>query len=132
MKSILFGSLVMAFAFACGGGGGGGGVDGGKRLVDLNDAEVTSMCEYTAGIQGPEREITCSDSSTVTVGGGTVAECVTEFNESQAAAPNCPVTVSQYEDCIEAVDALTDAQLCEGNSFPAACAPLLQSACTGE
>ena len=132
MKSILFGSLVTVFAFACGGGGGGGGgVDGGKRLVDLNDAEITSMCEYTAELQGPEREITCSDNTTVTVGGGTVAECVTEFNESQASAPNCPVTVSQYEACIEAFDAQSDAQLCEGE-LPAACAPLLQSACTGQ
>jgi hypothetical protein len=130
MKSILFGSLVTVFAFACGGGGSGGsGVDGGKRLVDLSDSEITELCEF-AFAADPEREITCSD-GTVTVGQASVAECVQEANESAAAAPNCPVTVSQYEACISALGDQSDADLCEFN-FPAACAPLLQEACLGE
>jgi hypothetical protein len=117
---------------ACGGGSGSGGsgVSGSKKLVDLNSAEITDICEYLEDVAGPMRTITCPDGNTVTIDGN-VAECVMSVTESQTAAPNCMATVDNYEGCAEAIAALSDAELCDLSSLPAACAPLLSAECTG-
>jgi hypothetical protein len=132
MKSILFTILTTTFAFACGGGSGdsGSGVDGGKTLVSLNDGEITQLCEYQADVEGGARTVTCPDGE-LTIEPTPVAECVENFQDSQDAAPNCTVTVSQLEACAEDIAALSDAEICE-NDLPASCAPLFAPACQGE
>ena len=133
MKSILFALAVTTLAFACGGGSGDSvsGVSGSKTLASLSDAEITQFCEYQIDLAGPERTIECDEQTTVTVGGDTVAECVTNFQESQDSAPNCPTTVAQAEACFEAISDRSDAEICEFE-IPAACAPLFSAECQSE
>ncbi|HEU0037181.1 MAG TPA: hypothetical protein VFQ53_41510 [Kofleriaceae bacterium] len=124
----------MGAAFACGGGkgGGGSGVSGSKTIVQLDATEVRKLCEYLVDVAGPMRTVTCSDGSTVTVGGGTVDECVSSFQEDQLMHPMCMVTVAQFEDCIEDTSAFSDAQFCDPNTaIPPSCTPLLSAACSG-
>jgi hypothetical protein len=129
MKSILFAFAATTLAFACGGGSGdgGSGVSGSKTLVSLSPSEVTQFCEYTIDVAGPERTVECGELD-VTTGSQTLAECVADFDESKANAPNCPTTVSQAEACIEALADRSDAQIC-AFEIPAVCAPLFSEAC---
>jgi len=125
--------LCMGFAFACGGGSGGGsGVSGSKKIIDLSAGERQDVCELFVDILGPERMVDCGNGDIRTVGGEDPAECVTELSSLATGAPNCTVTVSQYQACIDAIADLSDAEICAGGSFPAQCAPVASAECLGE
>jgi hypothetical protein len=123
----------MALAFACGGGSGGGGpgVSGSKKIIELSPAETEDVCDFLADLLGPEREIDCGEGATVRVGGADAAECVAEFSDLQSNAPDCMLTVGQYETCIRAIGAMTDSQWCS-QMFPSECAGLFDSACSSD
>ena len=120
--------VMLLWCAACGGSG--SGVDGGKRLSSLSDAEIRDICEYAIDVQGPERMIDCGGGVTLTVGGGSVDECIAGATESKTEYPNCAATVDDYEACTEAFADVTDAQWCSDDiTFPAACAPLFTAEC---
>jgi hypothetical protein len=109
MKWIASAWLCMGLAVACGGGSGGGGgsgVTGSKKLVDLSTDEITSVCEFQVELAGPARTIDCGGGQTATVGGGSVADCVSSFQDQQTSNPSCMATP------------------------PAACAPLATAECS--
>ncbi len=122
--------LCTGLATACGGDDG-SGVSGSKSLVSLNDGEVTDLCEFIVDLQGPERMIDCGGGVTLTVGGQTVAECSTGLKMSQAQFPNCTATVKNAEECVKAIDGLSDQQLCSDSPPPAACQALFSASCGG-
>jgi hypothetical protein len=119
---------------ACGGGGGGGGgsgVSGSKQLVDLNDAEITDICEYLADLAGAPRMVTC-DGETLTIEAQSVAECSAGINGNIDMFPDCAATVDNFEGCAEAIDGLSDDGICAlfgGGALPAACTALSGPGC---
>jgi hypothetical protein len=128
-------SIVVA-AFLCTGlvtacGGGGSGVSGSKALVSLSEGEITDLCEYFVDLAGSEREVDCGGGLVVTVGGGSVSECVVDLQTSRGQFPGCTATVSNAESCMEDLTDLTDAQLCSDGPLPAACLPLFNNECGG-
>ena len=131
MSKWIVASIVwsVALAAACGGDAG-SGVSGSKKLTSLSESEITQLCEYTVSAEGPMRTVMCSGGSTITIGGTTVDECVTDVKDLATGAPNCAATVNDAEACSEAFGDLSDAQLC-ATPFPAACLPLLQCALGG-
>jgi hypothetical protein len=128
----LFAGFCVAIAFACGGGSGSG--LGNKRLVDLNDAEITSVCQDEFDSHDP-RTVDCGDGITFDLAPQPVAECVAGFQESADEFPNCQATVGQFEACSDAIFGLSDSQLCaiilQNADFPAACDPLFTEECGG-
>lgn len=124
------GALYAALVVACGCGASnsGSGVPGGKRLAEMSPAEVQDLCEFMEGQLGPERVIACPDGSTASQGVN-ASECFVVMMRDQVNFPNCALTVSQYEACIEVVRVQSDAQRCEsGTPFPA-CSPLFEPGC---
>jgi hypothetical protein len=120
---------IMIAAFLCTGlvaacGGDGSGVSGNKTLVSLSDGEITDVCEYTVDLAGPKRMVDCGGGVTVTVGGGSVTECVAGLQTIRDLSPSCTATVGQAEACVEDLADLTDAQLCSDGPLPASCLPL--------
>jgi hypothetical protein len=127
MKSIL---LMTALLAACGGGDGnsdGSGVDGGKQIVDLTSTELADVCEYLTMVL-PERTISCPEGP-FTVAEGGYAECVDDYGMIASESPDCTLTVSQTEACVEALAAFTDAQWCNLEALPTACMPVFDAAC---
>jgi len=120
--------LCTSLAIACGGGSGGSGVDGSLELADLGAGEAADLCDYIVDVLGPERTVDCGGGVMLTVGGEDAAECVDDFNTFPA---TCTATVDNAESCAEALGALSDAELCADESFPAACAPLISQTCGG-
>jgi hypothetical protein len=127
---VIAGFLCTGLVAACGGGSG-SGVSSGKTLVSLSDSEITDFCEYAVDLAGPERTVDCGGGVTITIGGGSVAECVTGMQMTQDQFPGCAATVGQAERCAEDMADLTDAQLCSDGPLPASCQPLLGPGCTG-
>jgi len=128
MKAIL---LMAALLAACGGDGDGNpdgsGVDGTKLMGDLTSSELGDVCEYLTTVL-PERTISCAEGP-FTVGEGGYDECVDDYSDNATENPDCTLTVSQAEACIEALAALTDAEWCNLESFPAACAATFDADC---
>lgn len=115
-------SSVLVFAIACGGGG--SGVSGSKRLGSLSDAEARQLCEYASDEFGPPRTITCNG-QTIEFNGIDDGDCATAMGSE--IPETCPATVSQYEDCIEAIGA--DPCVIVAEVPPAVCAFLADPAC---
>jgi hypothetical protein len=127
---------IVVVAFLCTGlvtacGGGGSGVSGDKTLVSLSEGETTDLCEYFVDLAGSEREVDCGGGLTVTVGGGSVSECVVALQASRALFPGCTATVSNAESCMEDLTDFTDAQLCSDGPLPAACLSVFNAQCGG-
>lgn len=124
------GSALLCAVFACGGGSGnsgGSGVDPNKALPDINSNEARDLCEYFADLEGAPREIDCGNGQTIDVGQDQddIDECVDGIADSQAAFPDCPVTVGEAEACFEAINAISDDELCEGiEELPPECEDL--------
>ena len=127
-KWIASACVCASLAIGCGGGSGGSGVDGTIELVELDAGEAADLCDYIVDVLGPERTVDCGDGVMITVGGEDAAECVDDFDTFPA---TCTATVDNAEACAEALGALSDAQLCADDSFPAACAPLISGTCGG-
>jgi 1,6-anhydro-N-acetylmuramate kinase len=116
--------VCAGWATACGSDG--SGVSGDKTLVSLSDAELTKLCEYTVKQDGPERTIDCGGGLRVTVGGKTVAECVTDLQDNLDQFPSCSATVADAEACAEDFADFTDEELCSSATpLPRSCEPLL-------
>ena len=99
----------------------GSGVDPNKRVVDMTAADFQKFCEWGTALQGPQRTVNCPSGSTTTRGTSQpVATCVSSGQDFASGHPNCESTVGEYEACLEAIVAETDAQACSG-SLPAAC-----------
>ena len=127
MKSILLMTTLLA---ACGGDDdapGGSGVDRNKQMGDLTSAELGDVCEYLTSVL-PERTISCPEGP-FTVGEGGYDECVDDYSDNGTENPDCTLTVSQAEACIEALAQFTDAEWCNLESFPAACAATFDATC---
>jgi hypothetical protein len=107
--------LVIAFCVGC---GGYDNVSRSKKLRDLSAAEREELCiERTNG--HPSRVITCENGSTVTLR-SSPAQCAAD---SLTSIPqSCEATVSDAIACQDALDLLTDTQLCSPDFLPAACA----------
>ena len=129
-KWIVMAAFLCTGLAACGGGGG-SGVSGSKQLVSLSAAEVTDLCEYFVDLAGAERMVDCGGGLTITIGGGSVSECVIGLQETQGQFPGCTATVGNAESCMEALTDLTDAQLCSDGPLPTACQPLFNASCGG-
>ena len=133
-----FASLVVVAA-ACSDGGNGSGVDGNKRLTMLNDGELRNVCTYITDLEGPERTVDCGNGQTITLGypngrrAAEIDECVASGLTFRAEFPNCENTVAEVEACYEALDSLTDQQICGDTAIPAACDVLFEPsvACGG-
>jgi hypothetical protein len=109
------------------------GVSRDERIVAISASEMMQFCAWLIPLQGPERTIDCPGGTTVTTGtSNTIAQCVAEGTDFQAMNPSCESTVGQYEDCLLALDALTDMQICD-STIPPACGPLFNPspACGG-
>lgn len=108
---------------ACGGGGSGGGNNSGiadTRTVDsLSAMELDDLCEELAA-EFPTREVTC-DGLTLTVG----IDCA----EDELFSETCTITVGEARDCIQALDNLSDSQICTSETPPAPCAGLAEQDC---
>jgi hypothetical protein len=117
---------------ACGGGdgGGGSGISESKTLITLSDAEVTTLCAFTTEADGPAHTADCGGGLTVTVGADTPAECATDMMALRGRT-GCTATVGNAEDCANDIADLTDQQLCSETGFPASCAFLFSSSCSG-
>ena len=72
---------------------------GTKLLVDLTDAELTTLCQDEARIEHAPRTVTCPDGSTTTI--DDQATCKMAFDGHLAAS--CAVTVAQAETCFQAI-----------------------------
>jgi hypothetical protein len=122
--------LCSGLAAACGGGG--SGVSGSTQLGKMSDADITKLCEYLVDLAGPARTITCSNGETIMTGGGSAAECATDFKESRTEFPNCSATVSNLENCFEDIADFSDQEICSDSaSLPDSCLPLLSASCGG-
>jgi hypothetical protein len=117
--------VCMTFAFACGGGDGGSdgsGVDPDTLVTELEPDESEAICEYSADLNGPAREIDCGDGVTVNVEAVDVAECAAGLDSIGEEAPDCPATVGEFEACLEDLAAFSDDELCDdGTALPASC-----------
>jgi hypothetical protein len=118
---------IATLAAACGGGT--SGVSSDTLVVDLDASGETTVCDYIAS-KSTAHAATCSDGSTITLDAQTVGMCLARLDDTIANHPSCTATVGDAESCIDAVAALTDADLCAGNLVPAACEQLLAAACT--
>ena len=107
--------VAVLFLAACGGGSG-GGVSDDKKVVDLTDSEGQSLCNELAAAL-PEKTVDCGGGQTITLGAGGAAECVSDLNNLEA---SCTLTAGQYRDCIDAIAAESDADVCAG-TLPPAC-----------
>ena len=117
--------LCTGIVVACGGGtgGSGSGVSPGVRLNTLSSGDLDKFCNYLVALT-PKRTIMCSATVSVSVG-QTKAECLTQGMDFATMNPTCTTTVGQAEDCFEALDAFSDAQLCSDTTpLPAACGPI--------
>ena len=133
MNFKLFASAVVSTGLmfaACGGGEGGGdgsGVPSGTALKDISAAQAADLCEYFVSLQEqPERTVDCGGGTTLTVGinpgdvDAQVAECTAGVQTD--VMDTCTATVGDAEDCFEALEAFSDAELCnEATPLPAAC-----------
>jgi hypothetical protein len=117
--------LCTGLAFACGGGDD-GGVDSNTKVADLTDDEAADECEFLVD-EFPARDVDC-DGTIVTVGFESEAECLADLPTD----PACPATVGQAEDCFDALDSLSDDDLCELSALPSECAPLASAACSND
>jgi hypothetical protein len=116
--------LVAGGAAACGGGG--SGISGDKELVSLSAGEINTLCEYLIKVEGPERRVDCGNGISITVGRGTVADCVSTFQDGLGQFPSCDATVDDAESCSEDFGDLTDAELCSDPTLlPRSCEPLI-------
>jgi len=118
---------IATLAAACGGGT--SGVSSDTLVVDLDASGETTVCDYIAS-KSTMHAATCSDGSTITLDAQTVGMCLARLDDTIANHPSCTATVGDAESCIDAVAALTDADLCAGDLVPPACAQLLGAACT--
>ena len=118
---------IATLAAACGGGT--SGVSSDTLVVDLDASGETTVCDYIAS-KSTTHAATCSDGSTITLDAQTVGMCLARLADTIANHPSCTATVGDAESCIDAVAALTAAELCAGNLVPAACEQLLAAACT--
>src|SRR5688572_30658598 len=121
----------MALVFACGGGDGvdGSGVDPDVLLAELEPDESDAICEYQADLVGPPRTIECADGEDVEVDFD-VAECADSLDAIGDEAPDCTVTVGEFEACIEDLAAFSDDQSCDPEQeLPASCDILLDPDC---
>jgi hypothetical protein len=115
-------ALVSMLA-ACGGsseddGGGSSGLDPDERVVTLDDTEVGVMCDWVSGqLGGYGHEFACENGQTVRTQASR-EECVSSTRDLDE---SCPVTVTDYEDCTNALDG----DLCGLLSEPA-CLPLFE------
>jgi len=125
-KWIASGALATGLTFACGGGS--GGLDSGTKIVDLEPAELATLCEDLASQLGPERTIDCGGGETKTVGGEDASECVDDLGMFD---PECPTTVGQYENCIDAFGGRTDQEICS-DVLPTECAVVFDANCFGQ
>jgi len=115
--------LCAGLAAACGGSG--SGVSSGKELTALSDVEIEDLCAYLVGVEGDLREIDCGD-IIVTVGKGTVDECIDDLEVRQSEYPSCDATVGDFEACSEDFAALSDDEVCDDSTLlPVSCEPLL-------
>jgi hypothetical protein len=122
---VVAGFLYAGLATACGG----GGVSGSKTLASLSDSEANDVCNDAIDAFGTtDRVVTCPDDTMITIGVGTVSECVMGIKAIKTAAPSCTATVDNFQSCAEDLKTATDAQLCS-DAFPASCEA--QFACLG-
>ena len=113
----------VVFMVACGG----SGVDRDKQLVDLDDGEITELCEYSTDLAGPPRTIDC-DGVMIRIDPN-VANCVRNLNASQAMFPDCAATAGDFQRCAEAFAELSDEEFCTLDEAPPACQPLDGAGC---
>jgi hypothetical protein len=74
------------------------GIDPSKMLNALTRDEAAAFCDWTAGrFGGYGRGVTCSDGSTLSAR-GSQAQCV---NDWMTASPSCPLTVGDFEECVD-------------------------------
>lgn len=104
----------------------GSGVSGSKPLLDLNNAEIADLCEYFVDLFGPARTVDCGGGLTITVGGGSVAECIEDVQDSQDTALNCTADVFDAEFCAEDLADIPDEELCDDGPLPSSCTVLIQ------
>ena len=84
-KVVALYSVLIAIACGCNGSGDrGSGIDGGKRVVDLNEAEATALCEYLAELGGAQRVIACDAATTLTIGYASTVECAAQYDKFKA------------------------------------------------
>jgi hypothetical protein len=116
--------LSAGWAAACGSDG--SGVSGDKQLVSLSTGEINDLCEYLVKVEGPERTVDCGNRVTITIGRGTVADCVLAVQDGLAQFPSCDATVDDAESCSEDLADITDAELCTNPTLlPRSCEPLI-------
>jgi hypothetical protein len=119
MKHALGVALLLAMS-GCGGDGGGSGLSDSAVLSSLSADQVMSLCEEIAG---GEREVDCGD-FTVTVGIDP-AECET----AEPFPETCTATVGDARACFDAIDGLSDEEICTSESPPEECAEFLSEDC---
>ena len=112
MKKLFFLAVVL---MGC---GGGGGVDDSKKLSDLSADEAQDLCsEFVDDF--PERTVDCS--GTMITIGYTAAECA---DAGEPAPTTCTATVGDARACADATFSLSDDEICNAETLPAACAAL--------
>jgi hypothetical protein len=103
--------VLVAAVRGCGGGGTSRpSLDGSKTLGTLTPAELSELCAYGASVEMGPRDVMCGDA---TLHLKSQAQC-----EAVPAPTTCQATVTQAEDCIDAIGA-------DPCNFGTACAPLL-------
>lgn len=111
--------------------GGGGPVSSSTQLKDVTPAEAVDECKYLAD-QYPPRKVTCTEngqSTTLTIGNdGT--KCSTATTDD--VPDTCTATVGDLEDCDDAIYSLSDDEICNSTSEPAACAAIDADSCSGD
>ncbi len=133
MRMVLLFALVLA---ACehGKGGfavGGSGVAGDRQVGELDAGEIDRLCAYLLSIAPTPRTVTCPDGDSVEIEETSRAECVMVLSDPEGSFATCTITVDEYETCVEAIVARSDAEICD-NAFPPECEPLLDCATTDE
>jgi hypothetical protein len=111
--------VVVCLAVNACGGGGGSGVSDSTVLADLTAEEAMALCEEVAG----ERTVTC-DGQEITIGVDP-ADCAT----AETFPSTCEATAGDLRDCLDAMDALSDEEICTLEVPPTECSEVFSDAC---
>lgn len=106
----------MAFVFACGGGGE-SGPDLSVELGELTADEITEFCA-----DAPVREVVC-DGGTFSSGPEDCEELLNDIPDT------CTATLADEQACDDAIDALSDDEICTATDLPPECDPVLVEEC---
>lgn len=112
--------LVVCLALYGCGGGGDSGVPDSAVASDLSAEEAQAVCEEIEF-----REVDCGGGNTMTLG---QEDCST----AEPPPATCTATVGEFRDCFDALEALSDDEICMLEEPPAACDAFFSAECSGQ